>query len=97
VYGRTYHVSGMPTGEAKPHILVTLYNDERKHLANVAASALKAGVEERRVRIAETDAQRIFDAQVQALQAIGMGDKLDQFRRAFGDALRGEPAALPAG
>lgn len=59
VYGRTYHVSGVPTGEAKPHILVTLYNDERQHLTAVASAALKAGVEERRVRIAEGYAEQI--------------------------------------
>src|SRR6185437_11369205 len=52
LYGRSYHVSGMPTGEAKPHVLVALYNEERKHLADVATAALRAGVEERRVRMA---------------------------------------------
>ena len=32
LYGRTYHQSGVPTGEAREHILVRLYNDERKRL-----------------------------------------------------------------
>jgi hypothetical protein len=89
VYGRTYHVSGVPTGEAKPHILVTLYNDERKHLTDVALGALRAGVDERRVRLAEQDATWVMDAQVKALIAIGMGDRLEDFRRAFGVALDG--------
>lgn len=97
VYGRSYHVSGVPTGEAKPHILVALYNDERKHLADVAAAALRAGVEERRVRMAEHDAAQILGAQVQALVAMGLGDRLEEFRRAFVIALRpAEPTALGA-
>lgn len=99
VYGRVYHVSGVPTGEAKPHVLLTLYNEERKHYAAVATAALKAGVEERRVRMIEADAARILTAQVEALQAIGMGDKLDEFRRAFVAALRPhvEPVAALGG
>ncbi len=97
VYGPTYHVSGLPTGEAKPHILVQLYNDERRHLKDVAAAALRAGVEERRVRMAEADASRILGAQVTALVAMGMGDRLEEFRVAFVDALRAdEPLALGA-
>lgn len=97
VYGRSYHVSGMPTGEAKPHVLVALYNEERKHLADVATAALRAGVEERRVRMAEDDAARILGAQVKALVAMGLSNRLEEFRRAFVDALRpAEPARLGA-
>jgi hypothetical protein len=97
VYGRSYHVSGVPTGEAKPHVLVALYNDERKHLADVASAALRAGVEERRVRMAENDATQILGAQVQALVAMGLGDRLEEFRRAFVDALRpADPLSLGA-
>lgn len=59
VYAPTYHVSGIATGEAKPHILVQLYNDERKHLTAVASAALKAGVEQRRVELAEAQAQQL--------------------------------------
>lgn len=88
VYGRTYHVSGVPTGEARPHVLIGLYNAERAHLTNVATAALKAGVEERRVRMAETDAARIFDAQIHALETIGLRDRLDEFHRAFAAHLR---------
>lgn len=61
VYGRSYHVSGLPTGEAKPHILVQLYNDERKHLTDVAASALKAGVDQRRVELEQERASLMAD------------------------------------
>lgn len=95
VYGRTYHVSGNPTGEAKPHVLLQLYNEERKHLVNVAAAALRAGVEERRVRMAEADATQILGAQVKALVAMGLSDRLEEFRVAFVNALRpDEPVGL---
>jgi hypothetical protein len=97
IYAPTFHVSGRATGEAKPHILVQLYNDERKHYAAIAAAALRAGVEERRLRMAEEDAGKIFGAQVKALVRMGMGDRLEEFRLAFVDALRGdEPLALGA-
>ncbi|HET6866297.1 MAG TPA: hypothetical protein VFH80_10250 [Solirubrobacteraceae bacterium] len=97
VYGRVYHLSGKPTGEGKPHVLVSLYNEERRHLADVAAAALRAGVEERRVRMAENDAAQILGAQVSALVAMGLGDRLEEFRRAFVAALRpAEPARLGA-
>jgi hypothetical protein len=98
VYGRTYHVSGIPTGEAKVHILVALYNDERKHLTDVASAALRAGVEERRVRMAEADATRILEAQVKTLVTMGLSDRLEEFHGVFVDSLRDviEPAALSA-
>jgi hypothetical protein len=83
VYGRTYHVSGIPTGEAKPHVLVVLYNDERKRLREASDSALRANVDERRVRIAEADAERITAAQMRALTAMGLGDRLEEFRGCF--------------
>src|ERR1039458_4124389 len=37
IYGRTYHVSGLPTGEGKRHILVQMYDDERDRLAKYCA------------------------------------------------------------
>lgn len=59
IYGRTYHQSGIPTGEAKPHVLVVLYNQERDRLRAVAVEAAKAGVEERRVTLAEEQGQKV--------------------------------------
>ncbi len=41
------------THEAKPSIWYVLYENERKHLVQVCSAALKAGVEERLVRLAE--------------------------------------------
>lgn len=59
IYGRTYHQSGIPTGEAKRHILVTMYDDERDRFANFCQLALRAGVEERAVKLAEQTGQLI--------------------------------------
>jgi hypothetical protein len=87
VYGPTYHVSGIPTGEAKPHILLVLYNQERDRLRQVCEAMLRANVEERRVRMAEADAAQILEAQVRALIAMGLGDRLEEFRRAFVESL----------
>lgn len=57
------------TQEATPSVWYELYERERKHLVTVCAAALKAGVEERRVRLAEqqgelvaTVIRRILDA-----------------------------------
>ncbi len=41
------------TEEAKPNIWLELYARERKHLVDVCKAALAAGVEERRVKLAE--------------------------------------------
>jgi len=87
-YGRTYHHSGLPTGEAKPHVWVSLYNEERNRLRQVCAEMLKAGVEQRRLELAEADAQRIFGAVAAAFAAIDLTPRLDEFRTAFATALR---------
>ncbi|WP_242496474.1 hypothetical protein [Xylanimonas protaetiae] len=57
------------TQEAKPSIWYVLYEAERKHLVAVCSAALKAGVEERKVRLAEQQGdlvalviRRILDA-----------------------------------
>lgn len=36
IYGPTFHVSGIPTGEAKPHVLWAMWQEQRAHLARVA-------------------------------------------------------------
>lgn len=47
IYGRSYHVSGAPTGEAKPHVLVVMLNEERDRLTRVSLAAVKANVSKR--------------------------------------------------
>lgn len=54
------------TDEARPHVLLTLYREERRHLVHVCATALRAGVEERRVRLAEQQGSLL----VQVIRAI---------------------------
>jgi hypothetical protein len=83
VYGRTYHVSGVPTGEAKPHVLVALYNDERKHLLAVTTAALKAGVEARRVQLAEQEASLIAEGFRAFAVACGLDPAAPKVREAF--------------
>jgi hypothetical protein len=83
IYGRTYHVSGVPTGEAKPHVLVALYNDERKHLLAVTSAALKAGVEARRVQLAEQEASLIAEGFRAFAVACGLDPASPVVREAF--------------
>lgn len=83
VYGRTYHVSGIPTGEAKPHVLVALYNDERKHLVAVTTAALKAGIEARRVQLAEQEASLIAEGFRAFAVACGLDPAAPKVREAF--------------
>lgn len=87
VYGRTYHVSGVPTGEAKPHVLVQLYNDERKHLVDVTKSAIGLGLEQRRVDLEENRAAEVFRAVTLALTSMGLAERFHEFREHFATAL----------
>lgn len=47
------------SGDAVPHVLVAMLNEERDRKARFAKMALDAGVEERRVRVAEKEAELI--------------------------------------
>lgn len=51
---------------AGPSIWLDLYDRERKHLVAVASAAIRAGVEERRVRLAESQGELV----AQAIRAI---------------------------
>lgn len=42
------------TEEAVPNVWLRLYQEERKHLVRVSAEAIRCGIEERRVRLAES-------------------------------------------
>jgi len=53
---RTYHQSGIATGEAKVHVLVAMYNDERDRLAKLDEACVKLGLEERRTVVGEVQA-----------------------------------------
>lgn len=87
IYGRTYHLSGVPTGEAKKHILVQMYDEERDRLARYRKDAISLGIEERRVQLEENRAAEVFRAITHALTAMGMESRFDEFRAYFANAL----------
>ena len=45
---------GGTTEAAEPHVLLRLYQQERAHLVKVSAEAIRCGIEERRVKLAES-------------------------------------------
>lgn len=50
------------TEEAGPNVWIKLYQQERTHLIKVCAEAIKAGIEERRVRLAEAQGALVIKA-----------------------------------
>lgn len=50
------------TSEATPNIWLKLYQQERTHLVTVCAQAIKAGLEERRVQLAEQEGALVAQA-----------------------------------
>lgn len=83
VYGPTYHQSGIPTGEAKPHILVQLWMQERKHLVDATTAALKAGVDAKRLQIEEDKAALFADVLRSFAVELGHDPASEPVRRAF--------------
>ncbi|MEV6833487.1 hypothetical protein AB0N17_02980 [Streptomyces sp. NPDC051133] len=73
VWGKTREKHGGEdfgtTEEAAPSIWLKLYQQERAHLVKVCAEAIKAGIEERRIRLAEQQGALV----AQAIRAI-LGD-----------------------
>jgi hypothetical protein len=64
-----------------------LYKEERKHLAAVAAAAIKAGVEERRVRIAERGIDMLEASMIAALADLGLDPHSARVREVIGRRL----------
>jgi hypothetical protein len=98
IYGRTYHQSGIPTGEAKRHILVQLYEEASDRLSSYAQAALKAGVDERQMQLNEALARKIFSGVAKGIDAAKLtAEQAEAIRRAIFDAInegedgRGEP------
>lgn len=50
------------TEEAIPHAFLKLYREERAHLARVCADAIRAGIEDRRVKLAEAQGTMVANA-----------------------------------
>ena len=60
------------TQEAKPSVWYELYTRERAHLIKVCDAAIRAGVEERRVRLAEQQGDLLALAIRRILEAFGL-------------------------
>lgn len=72
------------TGEARPHVIVTMYDAERDRHAKLTSEAIKLGLEERRVRLAERDAIELADAYSKSLDDAGLSpEQKERMRRAF--------------
>ena len=56
-----FQAGKVSTAEAIPSVWLRLWNEERDRLARVAAAAMKAGIEERRVQLAEAQGALIAD------------------------------------
>lgn len=76
------------TNEAAPHVLVTMYRNALDDLARHSKMAIDAGIEERRVRIAERDTERLFTAVQKALLTIGDEGVRERFVQALAGELR---------
>lgn len=60
------------TEKAAPNVWYTLYMTEREHLVKVTTTALKAGIEERRVKLAESQGQLLAEAIRRILAALNL-------------------------
>lgn len=80
VWGRTQTDKGVgpqglvdtTTEKAAPNIWYDLYLKEREHLAKVCALALRAGIEERKVKLAESQGLLVADVIRRVLSALGL-------------------------
>lgn len=79
-WGKTKHVEGagaegyvnQDTEEAAPHIAYRMLTDAQDRLAKYATAALRAGVEERRVRLAEQQGELVAGAIRAILTDLGL-------------------------
>lgn len=62
------------TSKAAPNIWLELYRQERKHLVDVCKAALAAGVEERKVRLAEQAGAQLAQVIRAVLGELGLAD-----------------------
>ena len=88
VYMPTYNASGLPTGRAEPHVLVRLWMQERERKATIAAAALKAGVAQRMLDLAEDAAQRIARSMTAFATANGLDPEDAAVKAAMREALQ---------
>lgn len=64
--------------KAEPSVWYQMYLKEREHLAKVSALALKAGIEERKIRLAESQGEMVASALQRILNALNLSpEQLD--------------------
>lgn len=94
IAGATYHQSGIPTGEAKPHVFVAMLKDWSAELNKLLIDCAKLGIEERRLaateQIEQTQIERLFAAFNRAAARALPTEVAEGFRQAFADELRQE-------
>lgn len=86
VWGKTQHDDGVgpqgvvdvTTEKAAPSVWYDLYLKEREHLAKVCALALRAGIEERKVKLAESQGLLVADVIRRILGALGLTPEQQQ-------------------
>ena len=101
VYKAVYGDDGLwaldAQGNQKEHVLVALYEKWTAIYSRACKMALDAGIDERRVQLAEQTTETMFNAVNRALNAVAFTPELrDAFNRALAAELRvvAEPAAL---
>ncbi|WP_154402723.1 hypothetical protein [Nocardioides speluncae] len=88
--GSGEHPGTDTTKAARPNVWVQLYQQERKHLVEVAKACVSAGIEERRVRLAESQGVML------AAVVRGVLDRLDLDDRQRGLVSEVVPAVFRA-
>lgn len=78
VWGKTRDKEGGEdagrTFEAKPNAWVALWQSERKHLIDVSRECIRAGIEERRVQLAEAAGQELASVLRRVLDRLELSD-----------------------
>lgn len=99
IYGRTWHQTGRPTGEAKPHVVMVMLAEWSDRLAKIDEACIKLGLRERMVAVAESQAREVWEAVDRGLRD-GLAAQPGLYgpvREAIGRAVRHMMAELPAG
>ena len=76
------------TGEAKPHVLLQLWVAERKHLGDVCAKALHAGIARRQIEVMEDMARQVVGVMTDLARRLGLDPTAPEVRTAGSAALR---------
>jgi hypothetical protein len=87
IYTAMYHQTGVPTGEAKPHILIVMYDAERDRLAKLDEVCVKLGLEGRRVALEEDRSAMFVRALERVLSRYGIDPTVIDVRSSLADEL----------